>query len=233
MSEDKHKGIKRDKGSKSLLAIFLLAIIIILGLLLFIEPIMKSVFNSGATTIDDVHKEVLEGKETSTQYSYNGFTFVYSNDLWFTELRIPGTNKEYSIPMQYGPRELGYIPALNLDMYNFSAASSGRPKKIYVTFDPDQENTGTSLALSALFDYLPPVFNINIEIACTTNHTHCIGKSIIKCEDAEKATIFLNNAPGVSTLVELKGNCINLQGDGKELIKAVNRFLYQWYGIMN
>jgi len=37
---------------------------------------------------------------------------------------------------------------------------------------------------------------------------------------------------GGEASVTLKGNCIVVRGEGFELVKAVDRLLYQWYHIM-
>ena len=128
--------------------------------------------------------------------------------------------------MHFGPRDLEEVPVIgNLD-------KSFEKQETYITFDPlSQDMQYVALASAELSINLVKGFGIIPIAACIKQETEaCKDRPIVTCDNKDKAVIFIKRAN--QTAVQLKENCIILQGQGKELVKAVDRFLYDQYNIM-
>jgi subtilase family serine protease len=166
-------------------------------------------------------------KETKlSSYSYNGFVFTNMSGLWFTEIQKTGTNKVYNVPLHFGPKELEDI-TIEGDINNFNNKT-----QLYITFDPTG-NDFSYIALSAseISINLAQTLNITPVAACTVNDTRiCSGREIISCKEPGLPAIYLlyDNSTGIY----VKNNCIFVQGQGKELVRAADRLLLKWFSVM-
>jgi hypothetical protein len=69
--------------------------------------------------------------------------------------------------------------------------------------------------------------------ACSKNETSvCKDRPIITCDDEDKAVVYIRHSDKEGN-VFLKDNCVEITGEGWELVKATDRFLLQWYGVMS
>ena len=212
-----------DKGSKKLL----IAIAVIIGLFA-LGFLSRFVYNNptGAVTIDELHKMNLEGKTSDINYVYNGFSFVYVDNLWYTQVQR-NDDTLLDVPLHFGPKDLEDIPVTGRINEQF------KQPVMYVTFDP----TGSNLKFVALSSAeLSLNLAKGIEVlpiaACDKNETRaCMNRPIVTCEDEDKAVIYLKQTNSTGA-VRLKGNCVEVLGDEWELVKAVDRFLLQWYQVM-
>tara|TARA_Y100000310_G_scaffold306585_1_gene347859 strand:- start:189 stop:788 length:600 start_codon:yes stop_codon:yes gene_type:complete len=159
-------------------------------------------------------------------YDYNGFSFIKGKDMWFTQIQPPGENKLYTIELRYGPRDLEEIPII------------GDPKifltrnKTYITFDPYGDNLKyVGLAIGDIDLNLIKVLGIEPIAACTKNHSACSDRPIKNCENTNAPIILIQQDP--ISFVEQKENCLIVQGNGFELVKAADKLLLYLYGIMN
>ena len=159
-------------------------------------------------------------------YYYNGFSFVKGKDMWFTQIQPPGKNKLYTIELRYGPRDLEEIPVI------------GNPKlfltinKTYITFDPTDKNLKyIGLAIGDIDLNLIKVLGIEPVAACTKNHPDCSGIPIKNCDSKESPVILVQQDP--VAFVEQRGNCLIVQGNDLELVKAADKLLLYLYGIMD
>ena len=158
-------------------------------------------------------------------YDYNGFSFIKGKDMWFTQIQPPGENKIYTIELRYGPKELEDIPII------------GEPKlfltinKTYITFDPYNENLKyIGLAIGDIDINLINVLNIEPVAACTKNHSGCSDRPIKDCDNTNYPVILVKQDP--VAFIEQKGNCLIIQGNDFELVKAADKLLLYLYGIM-
>ncbi|MBW2985580.1 hypothetical protein KY313_02905 [Candidatus Woesearchaeota archaeon] len=159
-------------------------------------------------------------------YYYNGFSFVKGKDMWFTQIQPPGENKLYTIELRYGPRDLEEIPII------------GNPEifltinKTYITFNPEDNNLKyIGLAIGDIDLNLIKVLGIELVAACTKNHSACSDRPIKNCENTKAPVILVQQDP--VAFVEQKGNCLIVQGNDFELVKAADRLLLYLYGIMD
>jgi hypothetical protein len=159
---------------------------------------------------------------------HNGYSFVYANGLWYTQVQTISGTSLFEIPLHYGPRDLEDIPIegnLNLDTFNSE-------KGIYITFDPLGQNLQyVALAVSEFDQSIIQAFNKIPIAACDKNETAaCIDRPIVTCENTDKPVLYLQQKP--ETKVIFKDNCMIVQGIGPDIVKATNRLLMDLYGIM-
>ncbi len=220
-----------DSYSTKMFFVGVALIIIIAGILLFVVPLINT--SIPEETVDELHQDNLEGKEDpETNYVYNGFSFAKADDVWYSKVTVPDSGKVYEIAMRYGPKELEDVELIgDIGRYNYAYAQSPTKYHMYLTFDPNKDFSHISLSLVTIMNQLGKIFNLGFVTACATEHESCNDVPLINCENTDKPVIFLTEEPG--TKVELKDNCITLQGEDFEVVRATERFLYQWYGIMS
>jgi hypothetical protein len=204
------------------LVIAIAFIIIGIGAFIFIG----SAVNVPPPTIDQLHEQNLQGKlDEELGYIYNGFSFVKNDDFWHTQIK--DGNRLYTLTLRYGPNEVEDIPLGGPLNDTFFA-----DKEVLIAFDPTREKQKyVGLAAAELSLSLSTAINKQPVAACTKNETlACNERPIVTCEDATRAVIFLDEREPAGVFFE--GACIRVQGVGFDLLKAENRLLYQWYGIM-
>ncbi len=200
---------EKNEGTDAIKLIYLVGGIIVIFIAIFVGSYFYNQY---------IHKEKLP------EVTYNGFTFVYSAGLWNSEWQRD--NVLYNIHFHYNPYEVEDVPVYGQLDDRFNSGET------YITFDPDDDDlNNVKLAVGELDLSLIKVFNIPLIAACSKNVTEaCYTRPIITCENTNQSVIYLTQ--GNETRVDLKGNCMTLQGKGIELTRAVDRVLYQWYGII-
>ncbi|HLC66339.1 MAG TPA: hypothetical protein VJK52_01735 [Candidatus Nanoarchaeia archaeon] len=179
-------------------------------------------------TPDELHAKNLAGKLDPEQgYVYRGFSFVWYDNLWFTQMHKPGTANLYNIQLHFSPRDLRNV-SLGPEVELFARVPS-----TYITFDPlDEPLAHIALAAGELSLNLAVVLNITPVPACTRNETAACRKlDIINCEsDFTHPIIYLHHSPEAN--VTLDGNCLHIAGNNMEIVRAADRALLLWMGIM-
>jgi len=163
-------------------------------------------------------------------YTYNHFKFEKRYGTWFTMTQEG--NDLFEIALRYGPRELEDV-IVQGDIYGFS-----RYHDVYMTFDPTEEEfSDLTMANAEIATKLAQHFGVAPLPACTKNSTDCesAGARIISCEDTDQLNesegiIYLNQEPGPKVMVY--ESCAIIQGEGEDIIKAADRFMLGYYGIM-
>ena len=159
---------------------------------------------------------------------YNFFKFSKIDDLWNTQWQ---SNKgiAYTVPFRFNPQEALSVPVIGALNDSFNEADV-----LYITFNPlSNDKDFKYLAMSAAdlsFAFLGPL-NRKVEMACTVNATDaCSIRPIVNCGDENKSVVFLEiNSP---EKVSLRDRCVHIQGQELNLLKSVDRILYQYYKII-
>lgn len=155
---------------------------------------------------------------------YNYFVFEEIAGLWQTSLVQNG--KSYFAIFRFNPEQTE-------DVYITGNFSGFKKSPIYLTFDPNassEEFKYLALATSELSLHLIRGLNLEVEAACTADETPaCEDRPIITC-DSNESVIYL--VPKMPTQITLKGSCVTLSGDKLDLLKSVDRILFQWYRIV-
>lgn len=183
--------------------------------------------SAGVIVIDDLHLKNLEGElDAEEGYLYNGYSLVKADGLWWTE--IDTDSRMIKIPLHFGPKEVEEIPVAGKLSSQFDKGTL-----IYIAIDPEVNyNKYYTLALMEMNNNILQGVNRNIEAACTKENIACDNRTIIACDTAGGKPV-IELAVSESSGIEFSGSCIKISGDGEALVKAVDRMLYTWYGIMD
>ncbi len=187
--------------------------------IIFIVVILALIFAAGY---------LVKTRESYETVTYNNFEFTNIGGMWFFEWQ--DDEKLFTVPLRFNPFEVEDIKTQG------RLNSSFNRETVYITFDPDSKDM-TYLALGAteLAVNMARAINVKPVAACTKNSSNgtefdfCIDRPILSCETG-KSVIYLKTSEEPRILV--KGECIVLEGKGFELLRAIDRLLYQWYGIM-
>src|SRR3989338_6593965 len=131
---------------------------------------------------------LVKQQETKIQErEYNNYKFLNISGLWITEVQNPKTKKLYEISLHYGPWELENIKINGRIDERFNSS------KIYMTFDPEQENLAyAQIAIFELSASLAQAFGANVIAACTKNATGCENRPIITCNNTNNTVIYMS-----------------------------------------
>ncbi len=225
IKEVKPEELEKKKISDWILLISAAAIIIIIALIMILKPNKEE----APKTIDDLHLLNLNGKlKPEAGYVHNGYSFVFNNGLWYTQVQtISGTNL-FDVPLHYGPRDLEDIPVEG----QFNAVIFNSERNIYITFDPLGQNLQyVALAVSEFDQSIVQAFNKIPIASCDKNETlACSDRPIITCENKDIPILYVQQKE--ETKVIFNDNCIIVQGQGPEIVRSVDRLLLKLYGIM-
>jgi hypothetical protein len=225
--ESKPKEEDTKKSSEYLLIGTIIAIII-----LIMSPFVyfKYIKEPEPTTLAEMHVANLRGKlREDLGYIYKDiYSFVNLEGVWHTQLTSPKGTKLYDMTLRFSPREVEDIPIngnLDSDFFN----SQG---EFYVTFDPTGNDFSyVGLAVADFNTHLAKVFEKNPIAACDRNETAaCISRPIVTCEDRDKLVLYVRELKAFNIYYDQ--NCIVVEGEGEDLVKGVDRILYNLYNIM-
>lgn len=221
--ESEQEEIKEDSKKDTKKVIIAIGIIIVL-FAVFLSYWWFSNQAPDTMTLDQLHEQNIEGKETDKNYMYNGFSFVFNEGLWYTQ--VQKDNNLFDVPLHYGPKDLEdieIIGIINPEFYKGPVYISFNPKGKYLQY----------IALSSAELSLNLVKGINVTpiAACDRNETEaCKDRPIITCED-DLLTIYMQESD--TTEVKIKGNCIEVKGNEKDLVRATDRLILKLYNVMN
>jgi hypothetical protein len=173
---------------------------------------------------------ILNFEEEAPTMTYNGFVFTKYSDFW--HFNWQSGEKLYKVSLRFNPEEAEEVTIIgnNLTKFNENYLRDGT---VYVTFNPLGTNfTYIALGAAELSLNLARALDIEPTGACTVYDEFVCGeRPIVRCEDEDKAVIFIRNSDENQLI--LKNNCIIVQGSGMELLRVIDRLLYQWYRVIN
>lgn len=234
----------------------LLGIIIAISLILLVGILaIPHFYKQTPKTIDELHQDVLDGKEDADNYMYNGYSFIKLGDenigyMWYTQIMNPYTSTKYEIPLHYGPKDveefmfsgsielfMNMIYGQNnyLEEYNVNDFNINVSQELYIayfSFDPESYDLDyINLAHHELATNLAQVLQIRLLPACTKEGDKaCESVAILTCENTTVPIIVFEEANGNSIVA--KDNCIRIRSFKEGMVKGVDRLLYQMYDIM-
>lgn len=210
---------KKNKGK--IIYITILAIIIIAFL------IVSFVFPQTGEAIFNLFKK--------DYYTYNNYEFHYVNGLWITEIYDQFTQTVYRVPMHYGPKELEDIEVngnVNLILKEISQFRGPNNKPtVFVTYDPEENTSKLTLAYFELHQNIGTTFGIDLLPTITHDIDTVENATIVTCESTSKPVIYLKM--GSPESVSYEKGCVIIQGQDEGIIKSVDRFLLNIYGVMS
>jgi len=218
--------LKSDKTLIIGVVMIMLVFAVILGAKYFNQEEMPK-------TIDELHELNLKGKLKDEQgYLYNDvYSFVKVEDVWYAQLMSPSGKTFYNFNFRYSPRDLENIKIKGkLDVEKFNDAS-----QYYVTFNPlGKEFTHIRLGRLDYDMMMIQVFDKTPISACDRNVSNataaCLDIPIITCENTDDIVVYFKESNELG--VEYRNNCIIISGSGLDIVKGVDRVLYNLYGVM-
>lgn len=222
LRREKKRKLRQLASHKTLYYLIAVVVLFFIGLLVALFFMKQPV----PLSIDDYHEMNLNGElDPEDGYLYNGFSFVKVRGSWFTRLQRKDTNESYHLEVRYGPRDVEEIPLSGDYAYLLTFNST------FITFDPaGKDFPHVALAAADLSTNLVRVFATTPVAACTQpDEKACANRQIITCTQGIPA-IFIKEDPVPAVIAE--GTCITVQGEDFDLVKAANRLLLAWYGIM-
>lgn len=156
---------------------------------------------------------------------YNFFEFEEIQGFWETDIQLD--DKLYRASFRFNPEDVQHV--------EINGAFGGfKTQPIYLTFDPEAESEEfkyLALGTTELSLHLIRALNYSVEAACTKNVTAaCMDRPIVNCQDENKSVIYL--VPKPPAQITLEDNCITVSGAEFDLVKSIDRLLFQWYKIM-
>ncbi len=215
---------------------FYVAVAILLIILggIFLIP---KFFDKDPVTLDILHQENLErGYDTELSYVFNGYSFIYLDGLWYTQIQDKSRDVMFDVPLHYGPKDVIDIPfSGDFEPFFLKAVNntiSNYTFQTYLTFNPESDQLQyVGLATGELTQNMVIVYNLAFIPACTSNETDvCASVPTITCDSTDDPVVFI--AENETTEVRVEDNCIIIQGDGEDIVKAVDRFLLAIHGIL-
>lgn len=224
--KDDEKDNEPKKSSEKVLLISVAVIVLLLASIFAYSVLLKP----QPKTLEEMHVSNLNGKLKPEQgYIYKGvYSFITLDNLWYTQLKSPKGTKIYNLALRYSPKDLQDIAiegSLNSDFFNSQS-------KFYNTFNPaGKELSYVSLAIADFSTHMSKVFEKEPVAACDRNETEpCKTRPIVTCEDSNKLVLYIKESERFRAYYN--GNCIVVEGKGFELVKGVDRVLYNLYSIM-
>lgn len=206
----------------------LIMMAVLVGILILIvggTKVYTHLTAADVVNIDEQHQKNLQGElDKEEGYIYNGYSFVYADGLWWTELNKFGTLLK--VPLHFGPKELESVPiAGQLD------SAFNDKEEIFIAINPNVRDKYYTLAISELSFNVVKGLDRTPVGSCTEENWACENRTIVSCNNTQGKAVIelsLHNETGI----EFSGTCINVHGREYELVKAVDRLLYRWYGVM-
>jgi hypothetical protein len=220
--EDEEDVIVKKQSNKVLYAIIILAILIIATIVLLPSK------ESEPKTIDDLHLLNIEGKLKPDQgYIYKGLSFINYEGIWYTQFRSQKGTRLYDSAFRFGPKEAEEVPVEGF----FDITSFDNSTNYYVTFDPlGSQFNYVAVAIADFNQNMMAVFDKIPIAACDKNETSaCVDRPIINCSNTNEVVLYVKERN--QTKIVFEDNCINVEGSGLDLVKAVDKVLYIFYGI--
>ena len=102
---------------------------------------------------------------------------------------------------------------------------------VYQAINPDVANKYYTLALTELNSNVVQGIGRRVVAACTKEDFICDNRTIVSCENTQGLPV-IELIPNSEAKVVLTGSCIGVYGQDMDLVRAAERALYQWYGVM-
>ncbi len=183
--------------------------------------------------------------KTENYYLYKNFEFTYDPNfnLYTTKVFNPSKGQEIYVRLHYGPRELLDVP-INHGVNNFLKYSLAyKPSQeaipnnqfiggTYILYNPENDDANQARTYDELRRNLELAMEIYVNPAVTSVLVDRPEFPIKDCSKTKEPIIELKYE-GKTDISYPSVNCIVVSGEGDELLRAVDRLLLNFYGIMS
>jgi hypothetical protein len=220
----------KEHGNRSEGRNILIMIGVLVGVLLFSMggfKVYDSWTGAGVINIDELHLKNIEGELNPEEgYIYGQHSFIFADDFWQTDIKR--SDRWLKVRLHFGPREVEEVKLEgSLD------AEFNKVNEVYMAIDPEFGNKYLTLALSEInLNVAQGIKRKPVGVCSRENETVCEDREILNCEDTKgKPVIELRY--GGEPKITLEGTCILISGEEFGIVKAANRLIWQWYGVMS
>ncbi len=227
VEEETMADAEEPKKSSEKTLLISIAVIVLLFIAIFAYT---AISKQEPKTLEELHVLNLKGKLKPEQgYTYKGaYSFITFDNLWYTQLTSPKGTKIYSLALRYSPKDLKDIVIegnLNAEFFN-------NQSEFFVTFNPaGKDFSSIGLAVADFNTHMSKVFEKKPIAACDRNETEpCKTRPIVTCDNADKLVLYIKESERLRAYYN--DNCIVVEGNGFDLVKGVDRILYNLYNIM-
>ena len=183
-----------------------------------------------SVSLEELHRRNTLGKLSEEEgYMYKGlYSFVYFDDLWYTQVVNTNGDTLFNIPFHYKPNDVEYIPISGY----LNRTNMDRWPNFFMTFDPVDEDLGyIGVSIGETDGVVIRVFGKGVIGSCTSDEVEaCEDRPIVQCNSTD-APVFLFQSEPITKII-YDNNCIIVSGTKNELIKATDRMLYDLLGII-
>lgn len=168
----------------------------------------------------------IKTEEKYETVKYNGFVFEQYAGLWNTQWKQEG--QVFNLRLHYNPYQVENVSIIGEEGWSAK-------ENMFITFDPEEGEkfSYTALAAAELSLSLSNAFGITPVAACTENVTAgCASRPIVGCGSAPSNSSVIYLKDGSPAVITLEGSCATIQGSGEEMLRAAEKAIYQWYGII-
>lgn len=174
-------------------------------------------------------KYLYKSESKIEKYTYNGFEFKKLGDIWYVKVQPFGGTNLFNVPLHFSPRDVKDISVIGDLDKNFNS------REIYITFDPSEDKDNKDMKFIALasaelsLSMAQGLGTVPLS-ACAKNLTAACNEKPIKDCSSQESVIYLREAE--TPKVTFNGRCVLIEGKDYELVKATDRLLLWWYGVM-
>ena len=218
--------VKDEEVKKEAKNLFLIIAGIVIIFVVFILLTRTPSFSKEeAMTLDQLHRQnYINSPNNETMYMYNDHSIIYYNSVWNTQLR--GGETLYDVTFNHGPKDVEDIEIIGELSEEFI-----KTDQFYITFDPEGKDLKhIAVANYGLSSGLAIAFRLPLKAGCTKNTAGCENQLLITCDDKNKSIFFFKEDN--ETKIIYDDNCVIIQGSANEIIRAKDKLLYTWYGII-
>ncbi len=164
--------------------------------------------------------------EEIKKVTYSQFTFEYYAGLWNTQWQDKD-KQVYNLRLHFNPYQVENVSIVGDSDWNAKQTT-------YITFDPEAKNLNyVALSAAELSLSLYNTFGISPVAACSSNTTEaCVSRPIINCDNAPMNSTVIYIRDVSPTQITISKSCVIIAGTGPEVLRASEKAIYQWYGII-
>lgn len=163
----------------------------------------------------------------SQKIKYNNYEFTTNGEYWQTKVKISG--QEQTIITNFLPSDLE-----NISLSGNILLSDFQNKIVYYIAN----NSADERNSLGILDNEIKKYYLRAQLACSEeneNLSHCSNLPIKSCDDAnsEILIIKINSIENSTASINYKNYCIEISGQGIDLMRASEKIIFKSYGIMN
>ena len=168
----------------------------------------------------------LTGFKQVDSYSFGNYDFVQDESgLWLTE--IPVDNIVYVVVLNYDPLSLQNL-SVKGNIAEFYGLMAEYNASTVLAFDPKDDSEALSYAFVEITESLGKV-GVDVFPAMTES----FGNSTLPVADCDGKTPIIKIINSEDTSISYDDACLIISGKDTELIRAADRFIWNFYGVMS